>query len=118
MQINPVNQMNQTAPVSEYKQPSRNGSEIKEERAVVQIKPAEETRDQFEFKDSAPLEAVAVEQSNTSLKFSRDSQTSELVVELVNNETGESLRQTPSEVSLKLSAIYESLQGTLVDKNY
>jgi len=50
-----------------------------------------------------------------TLKFRQDEQTKQLVVELVDNKTGESIRQFPSEVSLKLSAMSIKVQGQFVD---
>lgn len=61
------------------------------------------------------LQSVLAE-NNISLDFSRDEQTDQIVVKLVNDATGEKLRQFPSEVSLKLSAVYAKLQGQFVDK--
>ena len=113
MKVNPVNQ------AAEVNLPLTSNTEKKEFQAAVkkQTKPVEEAQDQIEVKDVALPEKAPVE-SNTSLKFSHDQQTNELVVELVNTKTGESLRQIPSEVSLKLSAIYASMQGKLINKNY
>ncbi len=113
MQINPVNQ------TTDFNLPSRNGAEKSEHPAADnrQKEPLKETRDQVEIKEAVSVKVASVKQ-NTSLKFSRDRDTNELVVELVNNQTGESLRQTPSDVSLKLSAIYAGLQGKLVNKKY
>jgi uncharacterized FlaG/YvyC family protein len=54
-------------------------------------------------------------ENNITLKFSRDEATNALVVALVNNQTGESIRQMPSEVSLKLSAIFIKMQGQFID---
>ena len=53
---------------------------------------------------------------NISLNFSRDEETNELVIKLVNSKTGEAIRQTPSEVSLKLAAIYAQVQGNFVNE--
>lgn len=52
---------------------------------------------------------------NITLKFRQDEQTKQLVVELVDNKTGESIRQFPSEVSLKLSAMSIKMQGQFVN---
>ena len=113
MQINSVNQK------AEFNLPASNNPEKSENSVAVdkEKKSLEEAQDQIAVKNVKLIENAPVE-SNTSLKFSRDQQTNELVVELVNNQTGESLRQTPSKVSLKLSAIYAGLHGKLVDKNY
>lgn len=61
------------------------------------------------------LQSVLAE-NNISLDFSRDEQTNQIVVRLVDSETGEAVRQFPTEVSLKLSAVYAKLQGQFVDR--
>jgi flagellar protein FlaG len=53
---------------------------------------------------------------NMTLKFSQDKDTKEIVVELVDDKTGEAIRQIPSQVSLKLAAIFVKMQGQFVDK--
>ncbi len=111
MQINPANQ------TADFNAPVRANSEKAETPAAVvkQIAPPKETQDQIEVKDAAPVKNQPVE-TQTSLKFTLDQQTKQLVVELVNNKTGEAIRQSPSEVSLKLTAIYAGIQGKLVNK--
>lgn len=113
MQINPVNQS------TDFNAPVRGNTEKTETAAAVvkQTAPPTETHDQIEVKDAAPVKIESAE-AQTSLKFTLDQQTKQLVVELVNTKTGESLRQSPSEVSLKLTAIYAGIQGKLVDKKY
>ncbi len=61
------------------------------------------------------LETVLAE-NNISLNFSRDEQSDQLVVKLVDNTTGEEIRQFPNEVSLKLSALFVKLQGQIIDE--
>ena len=51
-----------------------------------------------------------------SLKFRRDDTTKQMVVELVDAETGSQVLQIPNEVSLRLVAAYVKLQGQLVDE--
>lgn len=51
-----------------------------------------------------------------SLKFVRDEKTETMVVQLVNSRSGESIRQIPNEVSLKLSAELGKLQGWILDQ--
>lgn len=63
----------------------------------------------------AKIQAVFAEH-NIDLKFSQDQDTDQIVVELVDASTGEEIRQTPSEVSLKLAAITEKIQGHFIDK--
>jgi flagellar protein FlaG len=51
-----------------------------------------------------------------ALQFSRDEETGTIVMKLVNSQTGESLRQIPNEVTLKLAATLGKLQGGLFDR--
>jgi len=60
----------------------------------------------------------ALAEQNVTLDFSRDDATKELVVRLVDGKTGEALHQFPSEVSLKLTAVFAKLQGQFVDEKY
>jgi flagellar protein FlaG len=52
---------------------------------------------------------------NITMKFRQDEKTKQLVVELVDNKTGESIRQIPTEVSLKLSQMSVQIQGQFID---
>ncbi len=58
----------------------------------------------------------ALAENNITLKFRQDTDTKELVVELVDSKTGEAIRQMPSEISLKLAAIFVKMQGQFIDK--
>ena len=53
-----------------------------------------------------------------TLKFTRDSPSSEMVVELIDSKTGEAIRQIPSEVSLRLAAYFVNLQGRFVNQYF
>ncbi len=57
----------------------------------------------------------AVSESNIALKFSRDDDTGSIVIEMIDQNTGEPVRQIPSEASLKLSAALGKLQGNIVN---
>jgi flagellar protein FlaG len=57
----------------------------------------------------------ALKQHDISMKFSQNEQTSQIIIQLVNDKTGELIRQLPSEVSLKLASEFIKLQGALVD---
>ena len=50
-----------------------------------------------------------------SLQITTDSATNAVVVQVIDDTTGESVRQIPSEVSLKLAAAIQKLQGHFVD---
>lgn len=51
-----------------------------------------------------------------SLRFSQDDKSKTVVVEVVDERTGETLRQIPDETMLKLSNALSSLQGRVVDR--
>lgn len=55
-------------------------------------------------------------QHDISMKFSTNEQTREVVVQLVDEKTGETIRQIPNEVSLKLAAANIRLQGWIFDE--
>ncbi len=68
-----------------------------------------------EVEDLGKLKSALAEH-NITLKFSRDDKTNAIIVELVNEKTGEAIRQIPSEVSLKLAAEYVKTQGQFIDE--
>lgn len=53
---------------------------------------------------------------NVDLKFTRDVETGRLVVEMIDQKTGDSLRQTPTEVTLRLTRTLGRVQGQLINK--
>jgi uncharacterized FlaG/YvyC family protein len=53
---------------------------------------------------------------NISMKFSQNEHTKEVVVQLVDDRTGEAIRQIPNEVSLKLAVANIKLQGQILDE--
>jgi len=57
-----------------------------------------------------------LEKFDISLKFSRDSETGTTVVALVNDITGETLRQIPSDASLHLASVLGKLQGKIFNR--
>lgn len=70
---------------------------------------------QSESGELVKLKQILAE-DNITLKFSRDDKTKSIVVELVDDRTGESIRQIPSTVSLKLAAHFVTMQGHFVDE--
>jgi flagellar protein FlaG len=107
--------INQVSPIPEITAPAPVGREnaraAKDERTPV--KTAERPE-----KPAENLEKLrtALGEHNISLKYRRDTQTDALVVEMVDEKTGEAVRQIPSEVSLKLAAEFIKLQGQFVDR--
>src|SRR5437868_4050418 len=76
-----------------------------EKKANLEVaeKPVEKTENIEKLKD-------IMAEHNVTLKFSQDKDTKEIVVELVDNKTGEAIRQIPSQISLKLAAIFVKMQ--------
>lgn len=57
-------------------------------------------------------------QSDISLNFQRDEQTGRVVVQMIDNTTGEPVLQIPSEVSLRLSEMFARVQGQLFEARF
>ena len=53
---------------------------------------------------------------STELNFSVDTDSKQIVVKVLNKETGEVIRQIPSEEALKLSKAMDVLQGLIIQK--
>lgn len=74
----------------------------------------------FEEKDTQTEKLTKLKnllaEHNINLEFSRDEATNELVIKMVDDKTGEAIRQFPSEVSLKLAAAYSKIQGQFLDQ--
>ena len=88
----------------------------------IQPKPAEDrsTENSSTEKQPSQPEKLAklqnvLSENNISLKFRQDDKTHAVIVELVDSQTGEAIRQIPTEVSIKLAAAFTKLQGQFVD---
>jgi len=55
---------------------------------------------------------------STNLNFSVDEPTNRVVVKVINNDTGDVIREVPSEAILKVSRNIEALKGILFDGRY
>ena len=102
---------------ADLSQALRKLAEKTETTAAVKNQP----KDAAQAEKPVPAEKLSKIQSvfaehNINLKFSQDKDTNQIVVELVDADTGEEIRQTPSEVSLKLAAVTEKIQGQFIDK--
>lgn len=105
---NPTPEVKALAPVrAETPPPAQTKPETK---AAETEKPREDQTENL----AKLKEALAAH--DISLQYSRDTDTNRLVVKMVDEKTGEAVRQIPSEVSLKLAAEFIKLQGVFVDK--
>ncbi len=71
-------------------------------------------RDNSEAASIDKIKAI-LEEHNISLQFSTDTITHAVVVKLVDEKTGEAIRQFPTEVSLRLAANFLRLQGHFIN---
>jgi len=58
----------------------------------------------------------AVEPFNIALKFSKDKETGTIVVQMIDQKSGETLQQLPSEASLRVSACLSKWQGRILNR--
>lgn len=108
-------QINASIPSLDFNPVNQKQTEVESEPKVQ--KPAmESTKIKVDKTENLEKLKEVLAESNVSLKFRQDADTKELVVELVNDKTGEAIRQMPSEISLKLTAQFIKLQGQFIDK--
>ena len=60
--------------------------------------------------------AAAIQPFDIALKFSKDAETGAIVIEMINQRTGETLQQIPNEAMLHVSAVLGKLQGQIFDE--
>ena len=81
-----------------------------------EIKVAETEKPREDQTENLEKLKTALAAHDISLQYSRDDETNRLVVKMVDEKTGEAVRQIPTEVSLKLAAEFIKLQGVFVDR--
>ena len=60
--------------------------------------------------------ADAVQDFDITLNFSRDEETGAIVIKLINQQSGETVQQIPTEATLRISAELGKLQGQLFSR--
>jgi len=60
--------------------------------------------------------AAAIQPFDIALKFSKDRETGAIVIEMINQRTGETLQQIPNEAMLHVSAMLGKLQGMIFNE--
>lgn len=106
-------QVNSASPITEFN-PAFQTSVEKPKEVKVEKPKTETSNTKADNKDLDQLKNSLAE-NNINLEFSQDSETKQLVVKLVDNVTGEAIRQIPSEISLKLAAVFVKMKGQFVD---
>lgn len=110
MQINAANIL------PEFGSPIRQSFEAARETKPPEKTPAVKTETKVPVEENLGKLQDVFAESNITLKYSRDEKTKSLVVEMVDSATGEAVLQIPSEVSLKLAALFVKTQGQFVDE--
>lgn len=81
------------------------------------VQPAAEQQSTAQLREALAYVNRALQQSNKNLEFTVDSETERPIVKLVDSDTGEVLRQFPTEEALAISrAIDDFQQGLLLRK--
>ena len=75
--------------------------------------PLGESTDRAETRRALQELAQAIEPFNISLKFTRDEETGTIVIQMINEQSGETLKQIPNQASLHVAATLSKLQGKL-----
>ncbi|MEZ5308552.1 MAG: flagellar protein FlaG [Pyrinomonadaceae bacterium] len=107
MNINPLTQPSEVSGKIETRSGGASGFEFP---AQKQEAPRESHKSQTERLNELKSELA---KNDITLSYSRDDETNQLVIRLVDDKTGEAIRQIPSEVSLKLAAQF---QGSFIDE--
>lgn len=79
--------------------------------------PVERPAERADAERSFQKLSEAARKFDISLKFSRDEQTGSIVMEMVDQRSGETVRQIPSELSLHLTAVFGKAQGNVFDRH-
>lgn len=91
---------------------SEGGTKVKAEKSA-------ETTVSVQVHNTDQIEKITsiLAEHDITLKFSTDTETNAVVVEMVDEKTGEAIRQFPSAVSLKLAASFAKLQGQFINRS-
>lgn len=108
MQINPLTRTTEVSGTTEARTDvaSKPVDKIEKNRSL----PSEDAQHNQDDRLKDLKQALA--QHDITLNYSQDAETNRVVIKLVDDKTGEAIRQIPTEVSLKLSA---QIQGQFLD---
>ncbi len=62
------------------------------------------------------IESTGVEPSDIHISFSKDKDTNEIVIKIINSETNEVIRQIPPEELMRLKKRMEEIHGLLLNR--
>jgi uncharacterized FlaG/YvyC family protein len=108
MQINPLAQPSEVS--------GKSDTRVDGASKIERIEPNRSLPSQAGQRDQSARVAelrAALKQHDITLNFSHDERTNKTVVRLINDKTGEAIRQMPTEVSLELAAL---IQGQIINE--
>ena len=84
---------------------------------LVTVQPKPAATNEIQHIDQAISElARAVEPFDIALKFSKDQETGMIVIQMISQNTGETLQQIPNEAMLNVAATLGKLQGIIFNR--
>ncbi len=113
MQIQSINQQKELITPTTKVEPKRNVQVAKQQAANAEA----EAHKNAQSKEVRDLHQTLAKHQ-ISLSFVLDNQSNQVIVRLIDEQTGEAIRQTPTEVSLKLAAVNASIAGQFINKNF
>jgi flagellar protein FlaG len=126
MAINPAQGLSQLRSTvgNEHKGAERSGGEpyvrpvaVSKEAPSADTRRAEAAQQEARVKNAAQQLNDFMKHYSIELNFSIDSDSKEIVVKVLNKQTGELIRQIPSEEALKLAKAMDTLQGLIIQKS-
>lgn len=108
-------QINAVTAISEYNPIFQQELERPKEDLRIEKTKTEPIEPKIENNENLDQLKNALAENKITLQFSQDNETKQLVVKLVDDVTGEAIRQIPSDISLKLAAVFVKLKGQFVD---
>ncbi len=111
MQIQSINQQKEVKTPTTKVEPKRNVQITEQQAANAEALKNAQSKEVRDLHQTLAKHQI-------SLSFVLDNQSNQVIVRLIDEQTGESIRQTPTEVSLKLAAVNASIAGQFINKNF
>jgi flagellar protein FlaG len=99
--------------VQEQKVPKTNSNKL--EIQSQQVQQTESSSDSKKLMDTIS-DSVGVDKSIAHISFSKDDNTGDIVIKIIDNKTDEVIRQIPSEAVVELRKRLNDFQGLFLDK--
>ena len=85
------------------------------ERAKVQPDQEAQIKSTQEIERAMSEIAQVIEPFNIALKFSKDDETGRIVIQMIDQQSGDTVQQIPNEATLRVAAVLSKLQGKIVN---